>query len=77
MMLEVCSCCGITEQHLADAVARLKSEFGDRLEVVPRKCLDVCAEYAAVRIAGEIMVVAPADVQTFEEKVRSAVEAAK
>jgi hypothetical protein len=70
--LLVCSCCGSKEAHIADTVARLKAEYGDRLEVAEVKCLDVCKEFGAVQVGDEAMMVRPEDVAGLEEKVRKA-----
>lgn len=70
--VEVCSCCASKERHVADAVTRIRAEHGDQVEIIERKCLDVCLESAAVKVAGEIMLVKESDVPAFEGKVRSA-----
>ncbi|HWI53935.1 MAG TPA: hypothetical protein VNT01_17485 [Symbiobacteriaceae bacterium] len=69
--VEVCSCCALNQPFIADAVARLQAEYGDRLEVTPRKCLDICKD-GAVKIGAEIMAVTEAELPTFEAKVRKA-----
>lgn len=70
--VEVCKCCALSEPHVAEAVDRIQTEHGDAVEIVPRKCLDVCLEAAAVKVGGALMVVKPADVPIFEAKVRQA-----
>ncbi len=70
--LEVCKCCAMSESYIADSVARLRERYGERLEVVERRCLDVCKEHGAVKVEGEIMVLKPTDIPTFEEKVHQA-----
>lgn len=72
MTLEVCKCCAMSEKHVADAVDRIRAEHGDTVEIISRDCLDVCLESAAVKVAGEVMVVRPDDVPTLESKVREA-----
>lgn len=44
------------------------------MEIVPRQCLDVCLESAAVKLGGEVILVRPEDVRTLEAKVRQAVQ---
>lgn len=72
--MEVCSCCAMSEQHVQDAVARIRSEHGDRVEIIERKCLDVCKEFAAVKVGEEILLVPEDAVPEMEEKVRAAVK---
>lgn len=73
--LVVCSCCGSKEAHIADTVARLKAEYGDRLEIAEVECLDVCKEFGAVQVGTDAMMVRPEDVPALEAKVRKALEA--
>jgi RNase P/RNase MRP subunit p29 len=70
--LEVCTCCALSEQHVADAIDRIRAEHGEQVEIVPRKCLDVCLESAAVKLDGEVLLVRPEDVPALEAKVRQA-----
>ncbi len=70
--VEVCSCCAIKEKHVADAVARIRAEHGENVEIIERKCLDVCLEAAAVKVEQEVLLVRESDVETFEDKVRAA-----
>lgn len=71
LTVQVCSCCALTQRFIADAIARLQAEFGARLEIAPKKCLDICQD-GAVKIGDEIMVVTTANVAEFEAKVRAA-----
>lgn len=71
LTVQVCSCCALTQGFIADAIARLKAEFGDRLEIAPKQCLDICQD-GAVKIGEEIMVVTVEKVAEFEAKVRTA-----
>jgi hypothetical protein len=71
LTVQVCSCCALTQGFIAEAIGRLKAEFGARLEVEPKKCLDICQD-GAVKIGEEMMVVTEAQVGTFEAKVRAA-----
>lgn len=71
LTVQVCSCCALTQGFIADAIARLRADFGDRLEIAPKKCLDICQD-GAVKIGEEIMVVTEAKVGEFEAKVRAA-----
>lgn len=72
LTLEVCSCCGIKEAYIAEAMERIKAEHGENIEIIPRKCLDVCAEFGAVKFAGEVMAVRPEDLPGLEAKIRAA-----
>lgn len=74
--VEVCSCCAMSEAHVAEAVARIRAEHGDRVEIIERKCLDVCKESAAVKVAEEIMLLPPEAVAEFEQRVRAAARVA-
>lgn len=58
---------------VADAVARIRSEHGARVEIVERQCLDVCQESAAVKVADEILLVPESAIPSFAAKVRAAV----
>lgn len=68
--LEVCICCALKEQHIAGAVARIRSQHGERVEIVERKCLDVCKEYGAVKLGEEVMLIKPGDEVELEERVK-------
>ncbi|MFZ5815767.1 MAG: hypothetical protein ACOY93_10760 [Bacillota bacterium] len=74
LTLEVCKCCALKEKHVADAVDRIRSEHGADVEILPRNCLDVCLESAAVKVGTEVMLVRPEDVPAFESKVRAALQ---
>lgn len=68
--LEVCTCCAISEKPIADAVARIRAEHGSQIEIVERKCLDVCAEHGATKLGDEVIVVRPGEEGLLEERVR-------
>lgn len=74
LKLEVCKCCAASEQHVVEALDRIRAEHGDAVEITTPECLDVCLESAAVKVAGEAMVVRPEDIATLESKVRTALQ---
>lgn len=74
LTLEICQCCALREPYVTAAVERIWAEHGDAVEIVPRKCLDVCRESAAVKVGGEVMLVRPEDVARLESKVREALQ---
>lgn len=72
LTLEVCKCCALNEQHIAGAIDRIRAEHGEAVEIIPRKCLDICKDSGAVKVGSEVMLVRPADVPDLESKVRTA-----
>ncbi|HWI64207.1 MAG TPA: hypothetical protein VNT75_20405 [Symbiobacteriaceae bacterium] len=71
MIIEVCSCCAMDKPFIAEAFAALQAEFGERLTVEPKKCLDICKP-GAVKFAGEILTLTEADMPAFVARVRAA-----
>lgn len=71
--LEVCSCCGIKEAYIKEGVERIRAEHGDKVKIVEQKCLDICAEFGAVKLGDKIMTLRPEDVANLEAEVRQAV----
>lgn len=59
LTVEVCKCCALSEPHISEAVDRIQTEHGEAVEIIPRKCLDICLEAAAVKVGGTVMVVHP------------------
>ena len=74
LTLEVCSCCGLKEEYIAQAMDRIKAEHGENIEIIPRKCLDVCAEFGAVKFGGEVLAIRPEDLADLEAKIRAAAQ---
>jgi hypothetical protein len=75
--LEVCACCAMKEPYIAEAVNRLKAEYRDKLDVLPRKCLDICQDFGAVKLGDEVMTLRQEDMPAFEARVRQAAESAQ
>lgn len=71
--LVVCSCCALEQKHVADALEAIRAEHGDQVEISQQKCLDICAEFAAVALNGEVMVVSAEQAPVLVERVRAAV----
>lgn len=71
--LEVCSCCGIKEAYIKEGVERIRAEHGEQVTIIERKCLDICAEFGAVKLGEKIMTLRPEDVATLEAEIREAV----
>jgi len=74
VQLEVCTCCAHGVPSLVDAVAHLRAEHPDWLDVVERDCLDICqAQVGAVKLDGATILVQPEAVPMLQERVTQAV----
>lgn len=69
--IEVCSCCALDKPFIAEAFTALQAEYGDRLTVMPKQCLDICKP-GAVKFAGEILTLLESDMPGFVARVRAA-----
>lgn len=75
--LQVCKCCAMSENYVAEAVARIRERHGAAVEVTEVKCLDVCQETAAAKLGDRVFLVTPDNVHELEDSVRQAVAGGK
>jgi hypothetical protein len=69
--LEVCRCCALNDPAIAAAISRIEAECGEAVTVEAKRCLDVCLEFGAVKVNGQVRTLRGEEAPVLVEEVRA------